>query len=163
MVIHAILYITITCRLKTCGRNVHSLQDARYYLASHLQDVSYSEGCKIIILLTLQDARYYLASHLQDVSYSAGCKILSCKMHLTLQNARYYLASHLQDVSYSKMLLDDSFKILSRKLYTCLNLEIYLQDIFDGVILYCILHLVSQACEPVTNKEMPVTNKDLFI
>jgi len=34
---------------------------------------------------SLQEARYYHASHLQDVSYSAGGKILSCKLLPRLQ------------------------------------------------------------------------------
>jgi len=122
------------------------LQSTRYYLASHLQDVSYSARCKIC---DLQDARYYLASHLPvryilQVTYLASCRVrysISARYYLashfqdvscSIQKARFYLASHLQDISYSKMLLDNLFKMLSRKLNTCLNLEIYLQDIIDG-------------------------------
>ena len=63
------------------------LQEARYYHANHLQDVSYSVGGKILSYKplammnpSLEEARYYHASHLQDVSYSAGGKILSCKL-----------------------------------------------------------------------------------
>jgi len=59
---------TAECKILSCKLL------ARCILFCRMQDII---TCKMN--LTLQNPRYYIASHLQDESYSAESKILSCK------------------------------------------------------------------------------------
>ena len=69
--------------------------------------------------LALQEARYYHASHLQDVSRRQDIIMqVTCKMYLVLRKARYYQASYLQDNLILEYVLLVSCKSLVRKQIT---------------------------------------------